>query len=216
MSNNYQYISKHDEKVKSAYATLLSILKDVQRGLRKEFTFQFKVVGSYERNMITYRPKSNVGFDLDVNIYPNDEENNYTAKQLKTKLMNEFSKHKKKYGYDRVEDSTRAITLKVIDRNNSKLVHHVDIAIVNDYVDDEGYDCQEYVRFNKKHNSYTWEPQDEGFYIADKIDWIHDEDLWTELREMYLYLKNKNSNEDKHSRSLFAEAVNNICNEYGY
>lgn len=217
MSHNFQYISKHDEKVVSAYNNLIKILKNVQNEIRDKFTFQYKIVGSYSRNMITYDSKSNIGFDLDVNIYPNDDFNEYSPQEIKTTLIKAFRKYLKKYKYSKLENSTRVITIKVNDTKNSKIIHSIDFAIVHDYEDEEGYQCQEYIRFNKKHNSYTWEEQDDVFYmLVDKIEWIKDEDLWQELREMYLKRKNSNNDINKKSRSLFAESVNNICNEYGY
>lgn len=217
MSHNFQYISKHDEKVVSAYNNLIKILKNIQNEVRSKFTFQYRIVGSYSRNMITYDSKSNIGFDLDVNIYPNDDFNKYSPQEIKTTLIKAFRKYLKKYNYSKFENSTRVITIKVNDTKNSKIIHSIDFAIVNDYEDEEGYQCQEYIRFNKKHNSYTWEEQDDGFYMLDeKIKWIKDEDLWQELREMYLKRKNSNNDINKKSRSLFAESVNNICNEYGY
>lgn len=217
MSHNFQYISKHNEKLVSAYNNLIKILKNVQNEVRDKFTFQYKTVGSYSRNMITYDSKSNIGFDLDVNIYPNDDFNKYSPQEIKTTLIKAFRKYLKKYKYSKIENSTRVITIKVNDTKNARIIHSVDFAIVNDYEDEEGYQCQEYIRFNKKHNSYTWEEQDGGFYMLDeKIEWIKDEDLWPELREMYLKRKNSNNDINKKSRSLFAESVNNICNEYEY
>lgn len=217
MSHNFQYISKHNEKVVSAYNNLIKILKNVQNEVRDKFTFQYKIVGSYSRNMITYDSKSNIGFDLDVNIYPNDDFNEYSPQEIKTTLIKAFRKYLKKYKYSKIENSTRVITIKVNDTKNARIIHSVDFAIVNDYEDEEGYQYQEYIRFNKKHNSYTWEEQDDSFYMLDeKIEWIKDEDLWPELREMYLKRKNSNNDINKKSRSLFAESVNNICNEYEY
>ncbi len=167
--------------------------------------------------MITYDSKSNIGFDLDVNIYPNDYFNEYSPQEIKTILIKAFRKYLKKYKYSKIENSTRVITIKVNDTKNTRIIHSIDFAIVNDYEDEEGYQRQEYIRFNKKHNSYTWEEQDDGFYMLDeKIEWIKDEDLWQELREMYLKRKKSNNDINKKSRSLFAESVNNICNEYGY
>ena len=217
MSYHFEYVSKNSKIVKSAYRNLIEIIKLAQDELRNEFTFQYRIVGSYSRNMMTYDPKSNKGFDFDVNIYPNIEKNRFSAKAIKTKLIKAINKHAKDFGYSHAEDSTRVITIKVKDTENSKIKHSVDFAIVNDYTDDEGYDHQKYIRFNKKSNQYEWQEQDGGFYeIDDKIEWIKDEDLWNELREIYLFRKNNNNDKNKHSRSLFAEAVNNICNEYGY
>lgn len=217
MSHNFQYISKHNEKVSSAYNNLIRILKNIQNEVRDKFTFEYRIVGSYSRNMITYDTKSNIGFDLDVNIYPNVDSYEYSPQEIKVTLIKAFRKYLKKYNYSKLENSTRVITIKVNDTKNSKIIHSIDFAIVHDYEDEEGYQCQKFIRFNKKHNSYTWEEQDDGFYmLVDKIEWIKDEDLWQELREMYLKRKNSNNDINKKSRSLFAESVNNICNEYGY
>ncbi len=217
MSYNFQYISTHNERVVSACNNLIKILRHVQNEVRDKFTFQYKIVGSYFRNMITYDSKSNIGFDLDVNIYPNVYSNEYSPQEIKATLIKAFRKYLKKYKYSKIENSTRVITIKVNDTKNSKIIHSVDFAIVRDCEDEEGYLYQEYIQFNKKHNSYTWEEQDNGFYMLDdKIEWIKHEDLWQELREMYLKRKNSNNDIHKKSRSLFAESVNNICNEYGY
>lgn len=217
MSYHFEYVSKNSQIVKSAYRNLVEIIKRVQDELRDEFTFQYRIVGSYSRNMMTYDPKSNKGFDFDVNIYPNDEKNRFSAKAIKTKLINATNKHAKDFGYSPAENSTRVITIKVKDTENSKIKHSVDFAIINDYIDDDGHECQRYIKINKKSNQYEWQEQDDGFYELDeKIEWIKDEGLWDELRRMYLFRKNNNNDKNKHSRSLFAEAVNNICNEYGY
>ena len=214
MSYHFEYISKHDEKVQSAYQNLIVIIKQVQKELKNKFTFQFKIVGSYSQNMMTYDIKSNKGFDFDVNIYPNDENEEFSAKQIKTMIINAINKFAGEFGYSPAVNSTRVIKIAVRDKKHQKVKHSVDFAIVNDYVDDEGYDCQEYIRYNKKSDQYEWQEQDDGYYQQyEKVDWIKNERLWTELRKMFLYLKNNN---DKSSRSLYAEAINNICNEYGY
>ena len=55
-------------------------------------------------------------------------------------------------------------------------------------------------------------------YIKDseKIDWLKGENLWGELQDYYIYKKNRNDNPDKHSRSIFAESINEMCQKNGY
>lgn len=142
MKHDFQFISKHSPSVRSAYANLQDILNQVHRILRSEYTFQHKPVGSYSRNMITYDTKSNVGYDFDINIYPNDEDNNLSPKKIKLLFKEALDKIATKHGYDYAEDSTRVLTIKVKDRKNSRVLHSVDFAFVNDYEDDEGYECQ--------------------------------------------------------------------------
>lgn len=214
MAKHYKYVSKRNEDVKRVRKEIETILREVQNEVRDKFTFQYKFVGSYSRNMITYDPKSNIGFDLDINIIPNDDDENFNAKEIKHTLIRAINKFAKKYGYSYVEDSTRVITIKVKDTKHSKIKHSVDFAIVHDYVDN-GSDCQEYIHFNKKAKTYSWQEQGDDFYdLRKKIKWLKDEGLWPEVREMYLNLKNNNHIESKKSRSLFAEAVNNLYNSY--
>ena len=130
MKHDFKFISKHSPQVKSAYSDLMEILSLVHDDLRKQYTFQHKPVGSYSRNMITYDAKSNIGFDFDINIYPNDEENRFTAKQIKLLFKQSLDKFAHRYGYDFAEDSTRVLTIKVKDRKNSRILHSVDFAFV--------------------------------------------------------------------------------------
>ena len=215
MKHDFQFISKHSTEVKEAYKNIQKIVNQVHRDLSKYYTFQAKAVGSYSRNMITKDLKGNTGFDFDFNIYPNDDENSFSAKEIKLLFKRSLDKFARDYGYDYAEDSTRVLTIKVKDRQNSRIVHSVDFAFVNDHEDEEGNACQEYIRFNKKHNSYTWEEQPQGFYmLPERIDWLKENDLWTETRQTYLRKKNTNENPDKHSRSLFAEAVNETYRKF--
>lgn len=135
IKHDFRYISKNDPSVKQAYQNLLELLYQVQNLVREKFTFQFTPAGSYPRNMITFDAKSKVGFDLDFNIEVNDDEENYTAQQTKDILRNALDRIAGRYGYAHAEDSTRVITIKVIDRGDSRILHSCDFAII--------YNCSE-------------------------------------------------------------------------
>ena len=204
MKHDFKFISKHSPQVKSAYSDLMEILSLVHDDLRKQYTFQHKPVGSYSRNMITYDAKSNIGFDFDINIYPNDEENRFTAKQIKLLFKQSLDKFAHRYGYDFAEDSTRVLTIKVKDRKNSRILHSVDFAFVNDYEDDDGYDCQEYIHYNKKQNAYSWSEQSQGFYmLPERFQWIKDNGLKGALYTLYIRRKNNNDDPNKHGQEEY-------------
>ncbi len=218
MEHDFQYISKHDPQVKAAYADLMLLLREVSKDLKKHYTFQRKPVGSYAKNMITYDQKSNVGFDFDFNIYPNYDEEEYDAKQIKLLFKQALDKHVKEHGFDYAEDSTRVLTIKIKDKKHSRVLFSVDFAFVHDYADNDGTKCQEYIHYNKKQGVYTWEEQPDGYYmLPEKITWIKTQGLWTsELRPYYLAKKNANTDPDTHSRTIFTIAVHEICQKYGY
>lgn len=216
MQHDFHFISKKDPKVKKAYNDILNILKEVQDLARKKFTFRFDVVGSYKRNMITYDAKSNVGYDFDFNIEVNDGNDRYKPKQLKNMLQNAIDAVCVKYGYDHPEDSTRVLTIKMKNRKKSCILHSCDFAIVNNYIDDDGYEGQEYIH-NDKHGNYTWCEQPEGYYmLPDKIDWIKENDLWDVMLKLYIEKKNRNNDPNVHSRTIFAVTVHEICQKFGF
>lgn len=217
MQHDFHFISKNDPKVKKAYKDIQDMLKEAQDLVRKKFTFRFDVVGSYKRNMITYDAKSNVGYDFDFNIEVNDDNGKYTSKQLKNMLQNAIGAVCVKYGYDYPEDSTRVLTIKMKNREKSCIIHSCDFAIVNNYIDDDGYEGQQYIHYDKAHGNYTWCEQSEGYYmLPDKIDWIKGNGLWKAMRELYIEKKNRNDNPNVHSRTIFAITVHEICQRFGF
>ena len=212
---NFQYVDP--KQLSSAKNDLIQIIHSVQDQIRQDFTFQFYFVGSVERNMVTYDVESNVGFDLDVNIYVNDDECRFSAKEIKTKIMLALNKVAHYYGYDNAEDSTRVITIKVNDKENSKILHSCDFAIVNDYTDDDGNERQKYIHFSKKQNKYSWQEQPQGFYLLEeKAEWVKANGYWNVMRDLYLVKKDHNYDSYKHSRSIYAETIHEMCQKYGY
>lgn len=217
MKHDFCYISKKNPDVKAAYSDLLRLIHEVQDLVRDKFTFQYRPVGSYERNMITYDSKSNVGYDFDFDIEVNDDEGEYSPKEIKNILQRAFNRVVQKYGYDFAEDSTRVLTIKRKDRKKAIIIHSCDFAIVNNYIDEDGYACQEYIHFNKKQNTYSWCEQPDGYYLLlEKIQWIKANDLWEEMRLLYIQKKNNNEDPHVHSRSIFACTVHQICQQNGF
>lgn len=216
IKHDFRYISKNDPKVTQAYQDLLKILYQVQNLVREKFTFQFTPVGSYPRNMIAFDAKSKVGFDLDFNIEVNDDEEKYTAQQIKDILRNALDRIAGRYGYAHAEDSTRVITIKVIDRSDSGILHSCDFAIVYNY-SEGGKPRQQYIHFNKTTRTYSWCNQAKGYYmLQEKIEWLKRNGYWQELRDYYICKKNINKNPDIHSRTLFAIAVHEMSQKKGF
>ena len=208
--HDFCYVSK--KEVAPVKAELLDIIHEVQDAVRDDFTFQFTFIGSSSRNMITYDRKSNIGFDFDVNIEVNDDDENYEPKEIRTIIRKALDKVARQYGYDYCEDSTRVLTIKKKDRPNSRIIHSCDFAIVNNC----GGGRQQYIRYNKDHQTYTWEYQGGFETLPDKIDWLNENGYWGELRDYYIEKKNTNSNPQKHSRSIYAEAITEMCQKQGY
>ena len=212
---HFEYVTKN--QAAPVKKELIAILNKVQDILREHFTFRYDFIGSSSRNMITQDVKSNIGFDFDVNIEVNDDEQNFSPKEIREMLKNAFDRVVPYYGYSPAEQSTRVLTIKSKDMARSGILHSCDIAVVNNFIDDNGDKCQEYIRRNKQTGRYTWELQPKGYcMLQEKADWIDRNDLKSELRDLYLHKKRANIDLHKKSRTLYAEAVHEICQRNGY
>ena len=208
--HDFRYVPK--KEVKPVRNELFLILREVQDLVRDDFTFQFKLIGSSSRNMLTYDAKSNIGYDFDINIEVNDDEEQFTPKEIRLILKNAIDRVAPKYSYNYCEDSTRVLTIKKVNIISSRIIHSCDFAVV--------YNCsdgrQQYIRYNKTYRNYTWEYQGKGFEKMDaKIEWLKGKGYWAELRAYYIEKKNFNDDRDKHSRSIFVESINEICHKKG-
>ena len=204
---HYDYVSR--KQAAPIKEELREILLEVQDEVRDKFTFQFHFIGSSSRNMITYDPTTNKGFDFDVNIEPNDDDEEFSPKEIRDILRNAINLSARKRGYSDCEDSTRVLTIKHINHWQSRIEYSCDFAIVFD--SKEG---QQYIRYNKQDNSYYWayqkQPYKELNARAEKLRKGH----WDEVLDVYLYKKNNNTDLDKKSRSLYAETINEIYKKY--
>ena len=212
---HFEYVTK--SQAAPVKKELIAILNKVQDILRDHFTFQYFFIGSAARNMITQDVRSNIGFDFDVNIEVNDDEENYSPREIREMLKNAFDRVVPHYGYSPAEQSTRVLTIKFKDPARSAILHSCDIAIVRNLYDVEEYEYQEYIHFDKKSNRYIWEERSEGYYLlSEKEDWIKKNVPSDALKDWYLWKKNTNTNSHKKSRTIYAEAVHEICQKYGY
>lgn len=205
--HDFRYVSKSEYK--PLKNQIIELLYDVQDEVRSYFTFRFDFIGSTKRNMITQDIKSNIGFDFDVNIEVNDDDEDYTAADIRNKLRNAITKVSRNYGFTKCEDSTRVITIKKANRWYSTIEHSCDFAVV--------YGSQ-YIRYNKGSQKYSWELQSKGYInIEQKADTLKNDKnkkYWNEVREVYIDKKNRNTNPDKHSRSIYTETINEVYKRY--
>ena len=80
---HYEYVSRREAKpYKDEF---IDIIHEIQNLLRDKFTFRYKFIGSSSRNMITCDFTTNKGFDFDVDFYINDDEEEYSAEEIKRK-----------------------------------------------------------------------------------------------------------------------------------
>ena len=201
----YQYVERNEyQPVKNA---LVELIHCVQDEVRKNFTFKFGFVGSASWGVITREVDGNRGYDFDVDFIINCEEE-YSAEEIKRIVMNAFWKHGASYDFGFPKDSSNVITIKHVDSWNSRIVYSCDIAIVNEYKDENGNLRRRNIRFDKDSGAYIWNYRSKGYdHLKEKVKEIKNSGRWEDLKDIYLEKKNNNP-EEKKSRALFAEAVN--------
>lgn len=212
---HFEFVSKETRApVKDG---LVSIIKETQNLLRNDVAFRYYFVGSDRRDMVTCDPKTNLGYDFDVNFEVSGNEGRYTPKEIKARFIEALNQAAPKYGYGYAEDSTRVITIKWKDRKNSRVLHSCDFAIVKTCLDGNGRKHRKYIHYNKAQNCYSWKQRPKQYdLLVQKAHWVSRNGYQEELRNLYLKKKNHNTNPNKKSRALYAEAVHEICQRHGF
>ncbi len=211
---HYEYVTK---KEAAPYKKeFLEIVHEAQNLLREHFTFGIEFIGSSKRNMITCDYRTNKGFDFDINLRVNDDDEEFEAKEIKMLIMGAINQVARPRGFEFCENSTRVITLKKLSSHRNQIEYSCDLAIVYDWFDNSGQKHQQYIRYQKDQNSYYWAEQPKGYHLAQKEAWIKKHGLWDDVLDIYLDKKNDNDDPDKKSRSLYAETINEVCQKNGY
>lgn len=209
----YEYVSKAEYQ--PVREKLEKIIWNVHHYMSANYgvTFQHRLIGSGKRHLITRVKNGNKGFDFDYNFIVSDSiARSWCPKELKTCFIDALSKTIRGTIYENPNDSTSAITLKVVDRKNKIIIHSCDFAIIYNELNDakNEYYC---LINHKPFGRYSFEKRNHSKNIDDKVDRIRQENGgWEMIKTEYLKLKNNNQDENKHSYSLYVEAVNNVYN----
>ncbi len=214
------YMSEYEYVSKSEYAPvrreLEQIINRLQTEMRKNYglTFQFRLIGSGQRHLVTRIKGGNKGYDFDYNLILTSPADgyHYVAKVIKQEFMDALKVALKGTKYSFPKDSTSSITIKVVDKKGKKIEHSCDFAIIY-YGNNDGDDGYFYLRNIKRQQAYQFVFRASNFDIDEKVQEIIEDDGWPYIREEYRLLKNINKGSGKHSFSLYAEAVNNVYNQ---
>lgn len=210
----YEYVKK------SEYAPvrkeLEQIIRRTQIEMRKNYglTFQFHLIGSGKRHLITRIVGGNNGYDFDYNLILSPPGNGYSyyAKIIKQYFITALKTALQGTKYSFPKDSTSSITIKVIDKEKKNIRYRCDFAIIY-YGSNGSNNGYYYLRNNKEQQSYQFVFRSLSSDIDEKVHDIIEDNGWAYIKEEYLLLKNINEGTGKHSFSLYAEAVNNVYNQ---
>jgi hypothetical protein len=207
----FEYITKNE--LKPVKHQVEDIIHNLQDELRQEgVTFQYKIIGSGGKNLVTRVVNGNTGFDFDYNFVV-QKDANLDAKELKLLFIGKLEIVIEDSEYNHVSNGKKVMTIKVIDQENSSIVHSCDFAITIEYLDDDKELNQE-ILIHQSNNNYFWNQKPSRINYTLKLSNLKENGLWAELREEYITLKDNNQDENKKSFTLFHEAINNVYNQY--
>lgn len=208
----YEYVTKKEySPVRKEIEE--KILSKVHKILKKDYgiTFQHKLIGSGNRHLVTRLVGGNTGYDFDYNLILMSYREDYSEKEFKEAFINSFNKAIKGTQYKFAENSTSAITIKVVDQKNKRILHSCDFVII-EYEDDDAPEEGYYYIRNLKDGRYQWAFRNLSKNVDEKLNEILDYwvDGWRAIKDEYIKLKCR---QDKHSFVLYLEAINNIYNQ---
>ncbi len=211
----YEFVSKSEYR--PVRNEIESIIHKAQRLLKhpgfanEKMTFQYTLIGSGSRHLITRIKGGNKGFDFDYNLILQSKPGYYwNPKHAKEVLFKAFQEAIKGTNFQKIENSTSAITIKSV--NKSKITFSCDLGIVYYNADRE----LNYLHTKKTGTQiiYEWQKKPSAINADDKLEALKEywpNDYWKYVKAEYLNLKNKNSAQ-KRSFHLYIESINNVYN----
>ncbi len=152
----YEYVKK------SEYGPIKKELEEIIKSVQIEMwdkcklTFQFQLIGSGRRHLVTRIRGGNSGYDFDYNLIIQRWGNMHNnAKIVKQSFMDAFKKALRGTPYSFPKDSTSAITIKVIDKKQKKICRSCDFAIIYNKSCEVNHGYY-YLRNNKERNIYEF------------------------------------------------------------
>lgn len=184
------------------------ILKGVQDYISEYFTFQFYLIGSGERKLVTQN--DNGYFDLDYNLVLMKDKKGLinNPKRIKDIFLDAFNKLNPDLGFSFAQNSTSVITSKLISKiNNEKIKFSFDCAIMC-----EGNSGSMYKIAFVKPDRYLWNEIKDTKDFNAKYSFLVQNGRFKEIKDRYVYMKNLylENGIKKSSYSILNEVVNDL------
>lgn len=205
----YQFATKKD--VQAANKWCRSVLIDVQNLVRDWFTFDFRLIGSGGKHLVTYNEGQPFDLDYNIIIQKDKQELINNPRQIKSifydafeKVFSEHINGFDKNGYAKLNNSTSVITLKHISKG--KIEFSFDVAIMRK--NKNGY--LERIIFDKNTGNYIWNIVKQSEDIYKKANIVKKQCDWNEVRDRYLELKNYylSTDQDMKSFAIYTMVIN--------
>lgn len=214
----YHYIQDKDF-LKCLKGTCCDIVNQLVQSINNDAIMTVKacLVGSGAKNLITQNENEPIDLDYNLCIVNTKSINILDGHEIKEYVRKQFNKILYSNGWDDCQDSTSALTTgKRAFQKGNQSVFSIDIAITCKYHNNWQRLIHQKTGFVNRDRYYWNEVQDSG-KLEEKVRVIKSENLWGEVRGIYLDKKNFYlcRNDYTHpSFIIYVEAVNQIYNEH--
>ncbi|MBU1094223.1 MAG: hypothetical protein KKH01_07155 [Firmicutes bacterium] len=199
----YKYVSKEERD--SLAKACEDIILNVQKSVKEYFTFEYRLIGSGEKRLITRNGESGP-FDLDFNFILKKDKKELSSfpEKIKNIFINAFNEVNPEFNFKFASNSTSVIASKLVLNGEQKFSFDVAIMI-------EGNNGNLYkLIFDKTSGRYLWNEVRKTKNYGVKFKRIKEEGYWEDFKERYLHNKNLHltRNEETPSFSVFLETLN--------
>ena len=199
-----EYVSKKEVKPwRSMFHTWMRNIRPKMK--EKGITFTTCLVGSAKRNLVIRH--HNKGFDCDYQIFIQRNKNDLSPKDIKLLFKSVIDKVCVADGFGPCENSTSSLTIKMVDKSQSKVRVGYDIVMLQET--DEGLKILRCQNKGTKKESFVFELLPDMTNMSAKLAKIKGKKQCDMLRERY-YNKKINYNGEKKSFQLLNEAINEV------
>lgn len=214
----YHYIEDKDF-LKRMRSLCSDIINQLVQSINNDsvMTVEAHLVGSGARNLITQNAKEPVDLDYNLCVLEVFGIKFNDGRAIKEHIQKHFDAILSNNGWGDCQDSTSALSTKLRHFiKGNKTEFHIDLAIV--CVNDRGW---ERLIHNKTgvvaFDQWYWNMTLNSRGLADKVYAIKGENLWLEVRDLYLDKKNmylKRGDHNHPSFNVYIETINEIYYKY--
>lgn len=195
------------------------IVNQLVQSINNDSVMQVKayLVGSGATNLITQNAKEPIDLDYNLCVLKVSGINFDDGRAVKEHIQGHFNAVLKKNGWGNCEDSTSVLsTEQRVFKKGNQTAFKIDLAVVR-----ERRGCWERLihfktGFMASHQWY-WNQMPNSSRLNEKVYAIKDEDLWSEVRKVYLEKKNmylQRGNRNHPSFNVYIETINEIYYKY--
>ena len=175
-----EYVSK--KEVKPWRAMFHKWMKNIRTKVKeKGITFTYRLVGSAKRNLVIRH--HNKGFDCDYQIFIQRNNNNLSPKDIKLLFKSVIDDVCVADGFEACENSTSSLTIKMVDKSQSKVRVGYDVVILQET--DEGLKILRCQNKGTKKESFVFELLPDMTNMSAKLAKIKGKKQCDKLRERY-------------------------------